>query len=96
MRGWMAYQRKLRNIDEEVFGYETLRNYFDYFKTIIIINFDDKAANIFKELKSSKIRIGTMDLKIASIALANDAILVSRNLSDFEQIPGLRVKNWAI
>jgi tRNA(fMet)-specific endonuclease VapC len=35
-----------------------------------------------------------MDLKIASIAIANDAVLVSRNLSDFEQVPDLSVQDW--
>jgi tRNA(fMet)-specific endonuclease VapC len=41
-----------------------------------------------------KIRIGTMDLKIASICLAHDALLLSRNRVDFEKVPGLRVENW--
>lgn len=39
-------------------------------------------------------RIGTMDLKIAAIALANDATLLSRNLRDFGKVPGLRVEDW--
>ena len=35
-----------------------------------------------------------MDLRIASIAIANDATLLSRNLKDFSRVPGLRVENW--
>ena len=35
-----------------------------------------------------------MDLKIASIALANGVLLLSANLRDFEQVPNLRVENW--
>jgi tRNA(fMet)-specific endonuclease VapC len=35
-----------------------------------------------------------MDLKIAAIVLARDAILLSRNLDDFRQIPDLRVEDW--
>jgi predicted nucleic acid-binding protein len=35
-----------------------------------------------------------MDLKIASIALVRDATLLSANLRDFEQVPGLHVEDW--
>ena len=35
-----------------------------------------------------------MDLKIASICLVRDGLLLTRNLSDFEKVPGLRVENW--
>ena len=35
-----------------------------------------------------------MDLKIAAIALVNQATLVSGNRQDFDRVPGLRVENW--
>jgi tRNA(fMet)-specific endonuclease VapC len=35
-----------------------------------------------------------VDLKIAATALANQALLLSANRSDFERVPGLRVENW--
>ena len=35
-----------------------------------------------------------MDLKIAAIAVAEDATLLSANVSDFQQVPGLRVEDW--
>src|SRR5437764_3976570 len=61
MRGWMAYLAKMRSIDDQVFAYETLKQYFDYFKTLTIVDFDKNAAEVYKNLKSNKIRIGTMD-----------------------------------
>ncbi|MCU0567315.1 MAG: type II toxin-antitoxin system VapC family toxin [Oculatellaceae cyanobacterium Prado106] len=39
-------------------------------------------------------KIGRADLLIASIALANRAVLVTRNLRHFRQIPRLQVVNW--
>jgi len=35
-----------------------------------------------------------MDLKIASIALANDATLLTGNSNDFSNVPGLRIEDW--
>lgn len=32
---------------------------------------------------------------IASIVIANHAALITRNLRDFQQIPGLSIENWA-
>jgi tRNA(fMet)-specific endonuclease VapC len=35
-----------------------------------------------------------MDLKIAAIALVHDALLLSANLRDFQQVPNLHIANW--
>ncbi len=41
-----------------------------------------------------RVRIGTMDLRIASIALARGFTVLTRNLVDFERVPGLAVEDW--
>lgn len=54
------------------------------------------AAEFDKLNKQKKLkRIGHADLLIASIVLANDATLVTRNLKHFRQIPHLHIENWA-
>ena len=45
-------------------------------------------------MKSLRRQVGTQDLKIACICLAHDATLLTRNLADFQPVPGLRVENW--
>jgi predicted nucleic acid-binding protein len=35
-----------------------------------------------------------MDLKIAAVSIASEAMLLTRNTVDFEKISGLRVENW--
>jgi tRNA(fMet)-specific endonuclease VapC len=39
-------------------------------------------------------KIGRADLLVASIALANRATLVTRNLRHFREVPGLSLENW--
>jgi tRNA(fMet)-specific endonuclease VapC len=72
--------------------YRELAELFEFFSEYEIIRFDEVAAAIFDTL--SRIRIGSMDRKIAAITLANDALLLTANRSDFEQVPGLRFENW--
>ncbi len=58
--------------------------------------FDANAPEKFNELKRAKFRIGTLDLRIAAIALSNKAILVTRNRQDFAKIPNLDLEDWSI
>lgn len=95
MRGWLAFVAKAKTMDQQIFAYERLHQFLETYRNTDVLDFDEKSAKIFQQLKSNKIRIGTMDLKIASIAIANEAILVSRNLKDFEKVPDLTVQDWA-
>jgi len=63
---------------------------------MLIVHFDIKAANYFDQLRNSRKlrRIGRADLLVASIALASEAVLVTRNTRHFAQVPNLRVINW--
>jgi tRNA(fMet)-specific endonuclease VapC len=58
---------------------------------------DTASASEFDHLRRNKKlkRIGRADLLIAAITLAHRATLVTRNLKDFRQVPGLRTENWA-
>jgi tRNA(fMet)-specific endonuclease VapC len=62
-----------------------------------IVPFDQSAAAEFDRLLTVKKlkKIGRGDLLIASIALANRATLVTRNVRHFELIPSLQIENWA-
>jgi len=61
-----------------------------------ILEFDSAATAHFKNLKRQHSRIGSQDLRIAAIALANNAIVITRNQVDFGQIPGLTIENWTV
>jgi tRNA(fMet)-specific endonuclease VapC len=94
MRGWLAAIAKERHVKRQVLAYAELARLIDYFRAFTILPFDERAADQFDALRAAKIRLGTMDLKIAAIALVNQALLLSANRRDFEQVPGLRVENW--
>ena len=62
--------------------------------SLTLLPFDEEAAAMFQAIEGLRLRIGTMDLKIAAICLVHDAQLLTRNLVDFEKVPGLKVQNW--
>ena len=73
-----------------------MRALLEDFATRPILDFDQDAAAEFERLIRLKVRIGTMDLRIAAITIAQDAVLLSKNLTDFRKVPGLRVEDWAL
>lgn len=77
-----------------MFRYHRLHKHLDDFKEHPVLDFGASAFLLVQQLLKSKIRIGTMDLRIAAIALTHDATLISRNLADFRKVPGLRVEDW--
>jgi tRNA(fMet)-specific endonuclease VapC len=96
MRGWMAYLARARSLDKQVEAYRRLRSHLDNYRQIPVLDFDDQAAGIYLELRRARIRIGTMDLKIAAIVMSRDATLLSRNRRDFAKVPGLKVEDWTV
>jgi tRNA(fMet)-specific endonuclease VapC len=70
MRGWMAFIAKANSIEKQVSVYGKLARFLESYRYIPIVQFDEKAGKVFQELKSGKIRVGTMDLKIASIVIS--------------------------
>ena len=94
LRGWLALIHKKRDVHDQIAAYFALGKLWDFFRDWRILPFEQSSADTFKSLRRQKVRIGSQDLKIASIAFAHDALVLSANLRDFRQVPGLRVENW--
>jgi tRNA(fMet)-specific endonuclease VapC len=94
MRGWLAVIAKEKKALRQVIGYRELAQLFEFYQEFEIVLFDEAAARQFDDLRAQRFRLGTMDLKIAAIALVNHAVLLSANQRDFERVPGLRCENW--
>ena len=82
---------------------ETLSDF--YLNTVqnqyTFLDFDIHAASVYSDIKSRLERIGKfpaeLDLQIASVAIANNLILVTRNVQDFIDIKensALMMENW--
>ncbi len=65
---------------------------------IQILSFDENAAKIYGKLGASLERKGTPlsepDLRIASIAICNELIIITGNVKHFLKVPGLTVEDW--
>lgn len=94
VRGWMSFLAQARSLQKQVGAYRRLKDVLDRYLKITVLEFDEAAALEFTRLKDLRLRIGTMDLKIAAIALAHGATLLTRNVKDFNQVPRLRVEDW--
>ena len=77
------------------FYMNTVQNMYDY------LDFDIHAASIYSDIKTRLESLGKLppelDLQIASIAIANNLILVTRNIGDFTEIvnhSALMIENW--
>jgi tRNA(fMet)-specific endonuclease VapC len=94
LRGWLAVIHKWRDVRRQVPPYARLGQLFDVLSDWEILAFDDRAADRFEDLRRRRICIGTMDLKIATIALVHDARFLTANLRDFSVVPDLRCEDW--
>lgn len=94
LRGWLAEINRQQTPQRQIAAYDRLRKLLDFLSGFPLIAFDQRGADQFERLRKEKVRIGSSDLKIACIALVHNVLLLSANLRDFRQVPGLRVENW--
>jgi tRNA(fMet)-specific endonuclease VapC len=87
----MAYLTRTRCVAHQVKAYRRLLQHLDNYRRIPVLTFDEAAAVVFQQLRRARLQIGAMDLKIAAIVLSRNASLLTRNLADFRQVPGLQV-----
>jgi tRNA(fMet)-specific endonuclease VapC len=94
-RGWLARLARATTLERQISDYRELKRLLQNYCSIAVLDFDEHAGAQFENLRQTVGRVGTMDLKIAAITLANDATLLSRNIADFRKVPGLKTEDWS-
>jgi len=95
MRGWLNAIRRASSGHELTTAYSRLRASLEYYETVQLLDFTPAAHERFGLLRKQKVRIGTLDLRIAAITLTTGAVLVTGNGRDFSQVPGLTYEDWS-
>ena len=94
-RGWVAQIHRLHaDPHAQIPAYARLKRRLEFYAGWNVLPWDAGSARSFVNFRRQGLLIGSMDLKIACIALAHDATLLTRNATDFAQVPGLRIENW--
>lgn len=91
LRGRFDFVLKAETGADLIRAQQLLTRTDDLLAQLLVLPFDSLAVTHFDRLRmqSSLRKIGRADLLIASIALAQRATLVTRNLRHFRQVPGL-------
>lgn len=78
-------------------NHQRLRTLLDWLPSLAFMG---EATAQFGDIRAHLARLGTpigpYDLQIAAIARAHDLTLVTRNVREFERVPGLRLENWEV
>ena len=90
LRGRLAQIKKASTTEALAIAHRRFRQAIYDLAKLNILEFDSAAIAVFEDLKRQRLRVGSQDLRIAAIAIANGAIVVTRNRVDFGQIAGLQ------
>lgn len=94
LTGWYSRLRRARRRDELAEIYNRMTRAVRFLARLQILSFTEPAILRFEDLRKKHRRLGKNDLRIAAIALEEDAVLATRNIRDFNQVNGLRVDDW--
>jgi tRNA(fMet)-specific endonuclease VapC len=95
VKGRLLVLSQAKNSETVTSAYRGLKQLAEDYRSIALLPFDVAAFDVCVQLRKRYPRLGAMDLKIAAIVLTQDAILLTRNRSDFGQITGLRLEDWS-
>ena len=96
LRGRAESLLKAANEDELQKAVERFRQAEELLSDFVVVGFDENSIKHFGRLRKQRNlkKMGRADMLIACIALAHNALLVTRNTKDYKGVTGLRMANW--
>src|SRR5262249_40859186 len=96
LTGWYTYIRQATQPPRIARGHEELASSVRYLGGWNILTLTEPAQAPYAQLAALRLNVGKKDLRIAAIALENNAVVVTHNLQDFQRVPGLTVEDWSV
>lgn len=96
MTGWYAEIRQAKNPAQAARAYEQLALTVKFFAVTTLLPYTEMDMARFEQLLRLKLNVGKNDLRIAAIALENNAVVVTRNGRDFGRVPDLVIEDWTL
>jgi tRNA(fMet)-specific endonuclease VapC len=96
MRGRLGPLARILTGNKHVQAYAHLVAAAEMFRLFPLVPFDVASESQFQQLRAARLRVGTLDLKIAAIALTNGLTVLTRNRSDFGRVSGLKLADWSV
>jgi tRNA(fMet)-specific endonuclease VapC len=94
--GCHTYISRARLSADVVRGYAMFDRVLDAFAAAQVLPYDAAAAAEFDRLRAQRVRLATMDLRLAAIALSRRLTILTRNTRDFAKVPGLPAEDWTV
>jgi len=94
--GRHTYINRAKSREDIIRGYKTMEQLLRDFSLIPVISYDQIAFDVFESLQFRGVRLATMDLRIASIALSKNLTLLTRNVRDFSKVAELKIEDWTV
>lgn len=85
-----------KNLQGLASAHRNLRLTQNFFCSVNLLEFNQAACDCYQKLRQQKINSGSQDLRIAAIALVNQAIVVTQNYKDFSKVPDLNIEDWTL
>jgi len=95
LSGWYSVIRQAKTKEKLARAYSQLATCVESLSDLRVLPFDEACIDRFEALRELRLPVKFMDLRIAATVLEFGGTLVTRNVRDFSQVPGLAIADWS-